>query len=169
MQRRGLDPPLRRFFFPVEGIFPLELTWVLTPFPQTLSDENINRSPVCAHMHSIGWTQKILTFMPYTGGCGNKNTPNMHHPRRRNVTKNQNKNNNNNKNQQQQTVTYAKIPPKMVNPRDIAGERRRRSFYWLILLSPMLLWTNVFFLIDIFIERFYWPTFPQLLNNVIMD
>ena len=23
-------------------------------------------------------------------------------------------------------VTYAKIPPKMVNPRDLAGERRRR-------------------------------------------
>ena len=27
----GFDPPLRRMF-PVEGIFPLELTWVLTPF-----------------------------------------------------------------------------------------------------------------------------------------
>ena len=32
-QRRGFDPPLRRIF-PVEGIFPLELTWVLTPFPK---------------------------------------------------------------------------------------------------------------------------------------
>ena len=31
MQRRGFDPPLR--MFPIEGIFPLELTWVLTPFP----------------------------------------------------------------------------------------------------------------------------------------
>ena len=28
MQRRGFDPPLGRIF-PVEGIFPLELTWVL--------------------------------------------------------------------------------------------------------------------------------------------
>ena len=27
---------------PVEEIFPLELTWVLTPFPKTLSDESIN-------------------------------------------------------------------------------------------------------------------------------
>ena len=31
MQHRGFDPPLRRIF-PVEGIFPLELTCVLTPF-----------------------------------------------------------------------------------------------------------------------------------------
>ena len=31
-QRRGFDPPLGTFS--VEGIFPLELTWVQTPFPQ---------------------------------------------------------------------------------------------------------------------------------------
>ena len=33
-QRRGSDPPLETFS--VEGIFPLELTWVQTPFPQKL-------------------------------------------------------------------------------------------------------------------------------------
>ena len=33
MQCRGFDPPLRKSFL-VEGIFPLEITWVLTPFPQ---------------------------------------------------------------------------------------------------------------------------------------
>ena len=33
MQHGGFDPPLRRIFL-VEGIYPLELTWVLTPFPQ---------------------------------------------------------------------------------------------------------------------------------------
>ena len=33
MQHHGFSPPLRRIF-PVEGTFPLELTWVLTPFPQ---------------------------------------------------------------------------------------------------------------------------------------
>ena len=33
MQRRGFHPPLKRIL-PVEGIFPLELTWVLTPFPK---------------------------------------------------------------------------------------------------------------------------------------
>ena len=31
--------------------------------PKTLSDENINQGLVCAHMHSIPQTQKILTFM----------------------------------------------------------------------------------------------------------
>ena len=33
-QRRGFDPPLGTFSG--EGIFPLELTWVQTPFPQKL-------------------------------------------------------------------------------------------------------------------------------------
>ena len=33
-QRRGFDPPLGTFS--VEGVFPLELTWVQTPFPQKL-------------------------------------------------------------------------------------------------------------------------------------
>ena len=48
----------------VERIFPLKLTWVLTPFPwDTLSDESIYGGLVCTHMHSITWTQEILTFM----------------------------------------------------------------------------------------------------------
>ena len=34
LQRRGFDPPLG--IFSVEGIFPLELTWVQTPFPPKL-------------------------------------------------------------------------------------------------------------------------------------
>ena len=46
--------------FPVEGIFPLELTWVQKIPPKTLSDESINRGLVCAHMHFIARTQKIL-------------------------------------------------------------------------------------------------------------
>ena len=33
-RRRGFDPPLGTFS--VEGIFPLELTWVQTPFPPKL-------------------------------------------------------------------------------------------------------------------------------------
>ena len=61
-QRRGFDPPLETFS--VEGIFPFELTWVQTPFPpKTPSDESINRGLVCAYMHFIARTQKILTFM----------------------------------------------------------------------------------------------------------
>ena len=45
--------------FLVEGIFPLELTWVQTPIPpKTPSDESINRGLVCAHMHFIARTQK---------------------------------------------------------------------------------------------------------------
>ena len=68
MQQRGFDPPLPLNPL-VEGIFPLKLPWVLTPFPKTLSHESINRGLVCAHMHSIAWPQKILTFMSSTGEC----------------------------------------------------------------------------------------------------
>ena len=54
-QRRGFDPPLGTFS--VEGIFPLELTWVQTPFPpKTPSDESINRGLVCAYMRFIART-----------------------------------------------------------------------------------------------------------------
>ena len=56
MQHLGFDPPLRKYF-PIEEIFTLELTWVLTPFPQKLSDESINQDLVCAHMHSITQTK----------------------------------------------------------------------------------------------------------------
>ena len=38
-------------------------------YPNTLSDESINRGVVCAHMHSIARIQSILTFMPKTGEC----------------------------------------------------------------------------------------------------
>ena len=62
MQRRGFDLPLGRIF-PDEGVFSFKLTWVLTTFPANLSDESINRGLVCAHMHSIARTQKMLTFM----------------------------------------------------------------------------------------------------------
>ena len=62
MQCRGFDPPPPRIF-PVEEIFSLELTWVLTPFHPNSSDEGINRGLVCAHVHSIARTQKILTSM----------------------------------------------------------------------------------------------------------
>ena len=49
--------------------FPLELPWVLTPFPEIRFDESINQGIVCAHMYSVTQTQKILTFMSWTGEC----------------------------------------------------------------------------------------------------
>ena len=54
-------------------IFPVELTWDLTPFPKTLSDERINRDLVFADMHSIALTQKVLTFMSEMGECPKQN------------------------------------------------------------------------------------------------
>ena len=42
--------------------------------PKTLLDESINRGLVCAHMHSIARTQKILTFMSQIGECRKQKT-----------------------------------------------------------------------------------------------
>ena len=61
-QRRGFDPPLGTFS--VEGIFPLGVNMASNSIPpKTPSDESINRVLVCAYMHFIARTQKILTFM----------------------------------------------------------------------------------------------------------
>ena len=37
--------------------------------PKTFSDKSINQGLVCAHMHSITQTKKILTFMSLMGEC----------------------------------------------------------------------------------------------------
>ena len=60
MQSCGFNPA---WDHPIEGILPFELTSVLAPFSKTHLDEGINRGLVSAHMHSILWTQKMLTFM----------------------------------------------------------------------------------------------------------
>ena len=75
--------------------------------PKTLLDQSINWGLVYAHKHSIAGTQKIWHSRPRQVNACNKNTPSMHHPWRQNVTTSM--------------VTYTKISPKIVSPRDIAG------------------------------------------------
>ena len=61
-QRRGFEPPLGTFSG--RGDFSLGVNMGSNSIPpKTLSDESINRGLVCAHMHFIARTQKILTFM----------------------------------------------------------------------------------------------------------
>ena len=61
-QRRGFDPPLGTFSG--RGDFSLGVNMDSNSIPpKALSDESINRGLVCAHMHFIARTQKILTFM----------------------------------------------------------------------------------------------------------
>ena len=61
-QRRGLDLPLGTFSG--RGDFYLGVNMGSNSIPpKTPSDESINRGLVCAHMHLIAWTQKVLTFM----------------------------------------------------------------------------------------------------------
>ena len=87
------------------------------PTQKTLLGESINRGLVCAHMHSFARTQKILTFMSSTGECwqqkDTQHAPSTETERDYPIGWINKK------------VTYAKIAPKMLNPRDIAGERRR--------------------------------------------
>ena len=57
------------------------------PLKKMFLHDSINRGLGCAHMHSTARTQKIATFMSWTGECWlQKHTPSMHHPRRRNVS-----------------------------------------------------------------------------------
>ena len=61
-QCHGFDPPLGTFSG--RGDFSLGVNMGSTSTPlKTPSDESINRGLVCAHMHFIARTQKILTFM----------------------------------------------------------------------------------------------------------
>ena len=61
-QCHGFDPPLGTFSG--GGDFSLGVNMGSNSIPpKTPSDESINRGLVCAHMHFIAWTQKILTFM----------------------------------------------------------------------------------------------------------
>ena len=83
--------------------------------PKTLSDESINRGLVCAHMHFIARTQKILTFMSQTGEC--RQQKHTQHPP---STKTECDYLNGWIKKQSHTQ---KSHPKVVNPRDIPGER----------------------------------------------
>ena len=55
---------------------------------KTLLDERINRGLVCAHMHCIPshGLKRSLGSCSRRVNAGSKNTPSMHHSRRRNVT-----------------------------------------------------------------------------------
>ena len=53
---------------------------------QKLSDENVNRGLVCAHMHSIARTLKILNIHVLDRWMLVTKTASTHHPQRRNVT-----------------------------------------------------------------------------------
>ena len=50
------------------GFFPLSYGfWLHSKKP--VGDESINLGPVCAHMHSVSWAQKTLTFMSTMVKC----------------------------------------------------------------------------------------------------
>ena len=124
MQCHGFDPSLRRIF-PVEGIFPLELTWVLTPFPKkSFGQEYKTRPSLCtqAFHHTDSWDPDIhalVLLMPVTKthpAC-TIHKDGMWLPQWLDC----------------KTVTYTKISPKMVNLRDIAQECRRGSLLWILI------------------------------------
>ena len=62
MQRRGFHPPLRRIFSGC-GDISLGVNMSSDSIPQKIFRARVQTGLVCAHMHSIAWTQKILTFM----------------------------------------------------------------------------------------------------------
>ena len=74
MQRRGFDPPLRRFFSRQRGgDFSLGVNMGSDSYsPKTLSDESINWGIVCAHMYSIVRTQRSWHSCPRRVNAGTK-------------------------------------------------------------------------------------------------
>ena len=87
--------------------------------PKTPSDESINPGLVCAHMHFITRTQKILTFMSKTGECRQQK-----HTQHAPSTKTECDYLNGWIKKRSHTQ---KSHPKVVNPRDIAGERKKKN------------------------------------------
>ena len=90
--------------------------------PKTLSDESINRGLVCAHMHFIARTQKILTFMSSTGEWRQQK-----HTQHAPSTKTECDYLNGWIKKKKQLSHTQKSHPKVVNPRDIAVERKKNK------------------------------------------
>ena len=117
-QRRRFDPPLGTFSG--RGDFSLGVNMGSNSIPQkTPSDESINRGLVCAHIHFNARTQKILTFMSWTGECRQQKHT-QHSP----ATKTECDYLNGWIKKRSHTQ---KSHPKVVNPRDIAGERKKKE------------------------------------------
>ena len=86
---------------------------------KTLTDESINRGLIFAHMHFITRTQKILTFMSWTGECRQQK-----HTQHAPSTKTECDYHNGWIKKRSHTQ---KSLPKVVNPRDIAGEGKKKT------------------------------------------
>ena len=113
-QRRGFDPCLGKFSG--IGYFSLGVNMGSNSIPQkTLLDESINRGLVCAYMHSIVRTQKILTFMSCE--C-QQQKHSQHSPSTKTECDYLN-------GWIKKRSHTQKSHPKVVNPRDIAGERKK--------------------------------------------
>ena len=87
--------------------------------PKTLSDESINRGLVCAHMHFIARTRRIVTFMSLTGEC-RQQIHTQHAPSVKTECDYLN-------GWIKKWSHTQKSHPKMVNTRDITGERRKKT------------------------------------------
>ena len=83
IQLRGVDPPLSLL---VEGIFPLELTLVLIPFPRLFWMRvwtKVQSVHTCIPSHGL---KRPWHLCPWRVNIGNKNILSMHDPQKWNVT-----------------------------------------------------------------------------------
>ena len=138
MQRRGFDPPLERIF-PIEGIFPLELTWDLNPFHRNsfVGWEYKPSSSLCAHefhrKDSIdpgiqvldGWMPATKTNPAYA--IHEEGAWLLQWMFKKQTKKKTTKNQKQKQNKTKKTGHIRKNLTQYGEPRDTAGERRRRS------------------------------------------
>ena len=114
----------------VEGIFPLELTWVLTPSPKNYFGwEYKPRSSLCTHTFHDR-LKGSWRSCPRRVNASNKNTPSTHHPRRQNVP---------NSMVGLENGHILKNLTKKVNPRDIAGNAEEEDILPTIYINRVII------------------------------
>ena len=142
MQRHGFNPP-QGWFFPVEGICPLGLTWVLTSLPQnSFRWEYKLRSCLCTHAfhptHSKDPDIHVLGESRQQKHTQHAQSTKMEYDYLNGWIK-----------KKQKTVTYTKISPKMVNPRN-AEEEENPSAACFIHLDGFLVSSIDMYLLSLF-------------------
>ena len=108
--------------FPVEGLFPLEFTWVLTPSIPPPHPPKLFRIRVQTEVYSVHTCiqsqglKRPWHSCPRWVNAGNKNTPSIHHPRKRNVTTSM--------------VGLKKTPPKRLHTQNLTQNGEPQSCSW---------------------------------------
>ena len=126
-------------------------------------------------MHSILRTQKILTFLDMfkTGGCRQQKHIQYAPPTKKQCDLLYGRIKKKKKKKKSRTATYTNISPKMVNPRDIAGDAKEEvknnatsSGRCVLILKVFKFFLKNFILTVVLFNRTFWPVSYFTVVNV---